>query len=459
MFRGKVRTIHFVGIGGIGMSGIAEVQLSSGFDVQGTDRSDGTAVARLRHLGARVFIGHSADVLGDADVVVRSSAVPVENPEVVAALSRGTPVINRAEMLAELMRLKYGIALAGSHGKTTTTTMVATILHAGGLDPTTVVGGRVDAFGGANAMRGGGEYLVAEADESDGTFLQLSPTVALVTNIDLEHLDHHGDIDRLEQAFVDFVNKVPFYGFAALCIDHPRVAALVGRVRKRVVTYGLSRPADVRATDLVVDGFRTRFVAWHGDVRLGEVDLGVPGKHNVQNAVGALAIALELQVPFDVAAKALAGFQGVQRRFTRVAEVGGVLVIDDYAHHPTEIEATLEAAEAALPGRRLVALFQPHRASRVSDLWTEFATCLHRADRVVVLPIYLAGEMPRDGIDAPSLAAAMRERGHRQVTASVHANAAIETLRATLMPGDVVIGLGAGDITRTIRQLAAELGA
>ncbi len=457
MFRGKVQTIHFVGIGGIGMSGIAEVLLSTGFTITGSDLSEGASVRRLRSLGARVHVGHDAAHVGTADVVVRSAAVGPSNPEIGEALRRGIPVIARAEMLAELMRLKYGVAIAGSHGKTTTTSMVATAMQAGGLDPTAVIGGRLDSLGGTNARRGVGEYLVAEADESDGSFLSLTPTIALITNIDAEHLDHFGSLARLEDAFAEFGNRIPFYGFVAACFDAPRVLALVPRFRKRVVGYGFSRQADYRATDVVHDGLVSRFLAWRGEEKLGVVSLGVPGRHNVQNAVGAMCIALELGVAFDVVCEAFAGFRGVQRRFTVVGESEGVMWVDDYAHHPVEICATLEAAEVSLPGRRIIAVFQPHRFTRVRDLWDDFRSALHRASIVVVCPIYAAGEAPIDGIDHERLAAGMRESGHRGViVAGSVANATME-VASMVRPGDVVIAMGAGDVGRLVRDLGGRV--
>jgi UDP-N-acetylmuramate--alanine ligase len=457
MFRGKVRTVHFVGIGGIGMSGIAEVLLNIGFQVTGSDLKEGEVVERLRSLGAQVHIGHSPDNIGDADVVVRSTAVGEENPEVAEALRRLVPVIRRAEMLAELMRLKYGIAIAGTHGKTTTTSMVAATLAAGGLDPTMVIGGRLDALGGSNARLGAGEYLVAEADESDGTFLLLSPTVALVTNIDPEHLDHYGTAENLERTFLEFVSRVPFYGFAVLCADHPVVQRLIPSVRRRVVTYGFSRQADFRAANLRRDGLATTFTVFHRDQALGEVRLGMPGAHNVQNAIGAIATAVELAIPFEVAAAALDGFSGVQRRFTVRAEERGVLIVDDYGHHPVEIEATLEAAEQGFPERRIVAVFQPHRYTRAKDLFDGFCAAFNRADVVVVCPVYAAGEAPIPGIDHRSLAAGMHERGHRGVSVVDSLDEAVERLAADARSGDVVITLGAGNVNQVCGGLAARL--
>ncbi|MFT4625232.1 MAG: UDP-N-acetylmuramate--alanine ligase [Myxococcota bacterium] len=454
MFRGKVRTIHFVGIGGIGMSGIAEVLLTTGYRVTGSDMRASPTVERLRRLGARVAIGHDPANLGHADVLVRSTAVGEDNPEVQAAAAMGVPVIRRAEMLAELMRLKYGIAVAGTHGKTTTTSMLATCLAAGGLDPTVVIGGRVDSLGGTNARLGAGDYLVAEADESDGSFLYLAPTVSLVTNIDPEHMEHYGSVEALEATFEEFVNKVPFYGFSVLCVDHPRVQQLIPRVRRRVVTYGFARQADYRVGGAPEnDGLATHFAVYRRQERLGAVTLAMPGRHNVTNAVGAIAAAMELSIPFAVVQEALHGFSGVQRRFTIAGDIGGVTVVDDYGHHPVEIEATLEAAEAAFPDRRLVAVFQPHRYSRVRDLWSEFCGAFNRASEVIVTPVYAAGEAPIDGIEHGEIARELRERGHRHVTPVDTLAEATTLLSETVRAGDVVIALGAGNVNVVCRGL------
>lgn len=459
MFRGKVRTIHFVGIGGIGMSGIAEVLLNIGFAVTGSDLREGESVQRLRDMGAVVHIGHRPENIGSADVLVRSTAVTEANIEVAEAHRRLIPVIRRAEMLAELMRLKHGIAIAGTHGKTTTTSMLAAVLGAGGLDPTVVIGGRLDQFGGSNARLGEGEYLVAEADESDGSFLLLSPTVGLVTNIDPEHLDHYGDAETLERTFVEFVNKVPFYGFAVLCIDHPTVQRLIPEVRRRVVTYGLSRQADYRAAALERDGLNTTFTMYRREERLGTVTLGMPGVHNVSNAVGAIATAMELSIPFATVSSALDGFTGVQRRFTVRANVNNVLIIDDYGHHPVEIEATLEAAEQGFAGRRVIAVVQPHRFSRVRDLWDDFCGAFNQAAVVVVCPIYAAGETPLDGVDHHALGDGIRDRGHRGVHVSDSLEDATDWLAEHTKTGDVVVTLGAGNVNQICGALAARLGA
>ncbi len=457
MFRGKIRRIHFVGIGGIGMSGIAEVLLTDGFEVTGSDIKESATVERLRERGAVVHIGHAPENIGDSDVVVRSTAVTESNPEVREALVRGVPVIRRAEMLAELMRLKNGIAVAGTHGKTTTTSLLATILEAAGVDPTVVIGGRLDSLGGTNARKGAGELLVAEADESDGTFLMLAPIIAIVTNIDPEHLDHHKSIDALEAAFVEFANRVPFYGFSVLCLDHPRVQRLIPRVRRPVVTYGFGRQADYRASALVTDGMKTRFTVSRRDETLGEVTLRMPGRHNVSNAVAALATALELDVDFEVAAGALEGFTGVQRRFTVRADVGGVLIVDDYGHHPVEIEATLEGADESFPDRRIIAVFQPHRYSRVQNHRADFTSAFTRADLVLVCPIYAAGEQPIEGLDHHALSVEMRERGHRFTRAVDSLDDAVEWLSDTVRENDLVITLGAGNVNSLCDRLADRL--
>lgn len=459
MFRGKVRQIHFVGIGGIGMSGIAEVLLTDGFEVTGSDIKSGATVSRLRERGAIVHIGHRPENIGDADVVVRSTAVGVENPEVAAALDNGIPVIRRAEMLAELMRLKNGIAVAGTHGKTTTTSMLATCLAAAGMDPTVVIGGRLDNLGGTNARLGTGDFLVAEADESDGTFLMLSPTVNIITNIDPEHLDHHGTVERLEAAFVEFANHVPFYGFSVVCLDHPRVQKLIPAIRRPVVTYGFARQADYRAANVESTGLTTTFSVHHHDQALGQVALGMPGRHNVANATAAIATALELDVPFATVQKALQGFTGVQRRFTVRHEVNGVLIVDDYGHHPVEIEATLEGADESFPDRRILAVFQPHRYSRVVNHRAAFVSAFSRADIVLVCPVYAAGEEPIEGIDQAALASEMRERGHRGTVPVDSLEDAAAWLAAECNPGDVVITLGAGTVNQVCDLLADALGA
>jgi len=391
-------------------------------------------------------------------VVVRSTAVGSENPEVRAGLARHVPVIPRAEMLAELMRMKQGLAVAGTHGKTTTTSMLACVLAGAGLDPTIVIGGRLDAIG-SNARLGQGEFLVAEADESDGSFLFLAPTVAVITNVDREHMEHYGEFDRLVQTFVDFANKVPFYGFSVACLDHPVVQQMLPRLRKRVVTYGLSHQAIYRATDVSFEGLRARFTTRRAGATLGEVELAMPGMHNVQNALAAIACGVELGIPFAQIRAALDGFSGVLRRFTVVGEADGVMVVDDYGHHPVEIEATLQGARAGFGERRIIAVFQPHRYSRIQDLHSDFCRAFNRADEVVVCPIYPAGEAPIPGISAESLADGLRAHGHRAVTLVGDLDAALEHLRATVRPGDMVVTLGAGNVNRVCAPLVHTLEA
>jgi UDP-N-acetylmuramate--alanine ligase len=462
VFRGKIQRIHFVGIGGSGMCGIAEVLVTQGYAVTGTDLSDSAAVERLRELGATIHIGHDPAYVEGVDVVVKSTAIPDRNVEVRAAHAHKIPVIPRAEMLGELMRMKYGLAVAGSHGKTTTTSMLARCLHHAGLDPTIVIGGRLDSIG-SSARLGTGEFLVAEADESDGSFLTLDPTVAVVTSIDPEHMDHWGTFDNLLQGFADFTNKVPFFGFATLCLDHPQVQALLPRIRRRVVTYGLATQADCRAEAIEPDGVFTEFsVVWH-DATLGRIRLGLPGRHNVENALAAIAVGLELGVSFGNLQKALDGFTGVDRRFSIRHEQGegadAITVVDDYAHHPAEIQATLAGVQAAWPTRRIVAIFQPHRYSRVRDLLDDFARSFNLANHVLVCPIYRAGEKPIDGLDEWTVGAALRDHGHRSVKTVVDLDGAAAHLAESVRPGDVVITLGAGDVNLLCARLATALGA
>ena len=455
MFRGKVRQIHFVGIGGIGMSGIAEVLLNLGYSVTGSDMKEGASVRRLRKLGAKVFIGHAPENLAGSDVLVKSTAVHMDNPEVRAALDAHVPVIRRAEMLAELMRMKHGRAVAGTHGKTTTTSMLATVAAEAGLDPTVVIGGRLNAIG-TNARLGQGEWLVAEADESDGSFLHLDPTVAVVTNIDPEHLEHYGSMETLVDTFVTFANKVPFYGFAVVCLDHPVIQDLLPQLRRRVVTYGLNRQADYRAEDLSFSGLTTRFSVHRGSERLGEVELDMPGTHNVQNALATIAAAMEMDVPFDVVARGVQAFAGVERRFSVRGEVGQTIVVDDYGHHPVEIAATLEGAEAGFPDRKVVAVFQPHRFTRVRDLHADFCRCFNRADHVVVCPVYAAGEDPIEGIDHHSLLDGIKRHGHRSAVAVDSLEEAVVHLKEVLDEKAIVVTLGAGNVNQVCAELLGE---
>jgi UDP-N-acetylmuramate--alanine ligase len=441
----KYQHVHFVGIGGSGMSGIAEVLLNLGYTVSGSDLKRSGVTDRLAGLGARVFEGHAARNVDAAHVVVTSTAVRPTNAEVGEARRRGIPVIPRAEMLAELMRLKYSVAVAGSHGKTTTTSMVALVLDRGGLDPTVVVGGRLGVLG-SGARLGKGEFLVAEADESDRSFLKLTPTIAVVTNIDREHLDAYHDLADIKEAFVGFVNKVPFYGSAVLCLDDPPVQDVLPRVERRVVTYGLSPQASVSLRDLELSPSGASYTATFGGRALGPVSLAVPGAHNVANSLAAVAVGLDLEVAFASIKAGLESFTGVDRRFQVRGEAGGVLVIDDYGHHPTEIRATLEALRRRAGERRTVVLFQPHRFTRTQALWDEFGHAFHQADVLLLTDIYPASEEPIPGVTAEALARAIAERGHRQVTWAGDLRAASDALAAEVREGDVVLTLGAGSV-------------
>jgi UDP-N-acetylmuramate--alanine ligase len=452
----KVRQVHFVGIGGIGMSGIAEVLLNLGYGVTGSDLAASGVTRRLEELGGRVAIGHAAENVTGADVVVISSAVKGDNVEVAEARRRLIPVIPRAEMLAELMRMKYGVAIAGSHGKTSTTSMVAQVLSGSGLDPTIVIGGRLGILG-SNAKLGKGDLLIAEADESDGSFLHLSPTIAVVTNIDAEHLDHYGSLDRLKGAFVDFLNKVPFYGTGILCLDDASIRAILPRLERKVVTYGLGGEADLLAQRIEFREFTSSFeVSLRGNP-LGHVTLRVPGRHSVSNALAAVAVGLELDLPFEWIASHLAQFRGADRRFQLKGEANGIMVIDDYGHHPAEIQATLEAARRGW-NRRLVVVFQPHRYSRARALHEEFARSFENADVLVVTDIYPAGEQPIPGISGESLAEAIRRSGHQDVTLLRELGEVPPYLLAKTLPGDMVITMGAGSVWKAGDEFLKHLG-
>jgi len=464
----SIGTIHFVGIGGIGMSGIAEVLHNLGYAVQGSDVAENANVKRLRTMGIAVAIGHAADNIGEARVIVVSSAIKAENPEVQAARAKLLPVVRRAEMLGELMRLKWSVAVGGTHGKTTTTSLVAAILEHAGLDPTVIVGGILSASG-SNARLGEGDWMVVEADESDGTFVKLPAAIAVVTNIDPEHLDFYGDFDSVRRAFLSFVQNIPFYGFAALCLDHPEVQALIPKLADRkIVTYGMSPQADVRAVNVKLGPEGARFdvivserAAETGAGAEGAIrDLKLPmyGRHNVQNACAAIAVAREMGLEDGVIREALAAFAGVKRRFTKVGEAGGVTVIDDYAHHPVEIAAVLRAAREAFGGK-IVAVIQPHRYTRLRDLFEEFSTCFNDADIVVVADVYPAGEPPIEGIDRDHLAAALTNHGHRAAVALPNADALAATIAERAQAGDVVVCLGAGSITNWAQALPAALAA
>jgi UDP-N-acetylmuramate--alanine ligase len=455
MFR-RIQRVHFVGIGGIGMCGIAELLAGQGYRVTGTDLREGPTVARLRSLGVDVRIGHAAAHLQDADVVVYSSAVRPGNPELVEAERRKIPVIPRAEMLAELMRLKDGIAVGGSHGKTTTTSLIAHVLHEAGQDPTAVIGGRVLQSERTGARLGGGSLLVAEADESDGSFLRLAPIIAVVTNIDPEHMDHYGSVDALYEAFVSFANRVPFWGLTVLCLDHPGVQAILPRMSRRTTTYGFSPQADLVAAELAIETAGTQFSVRRRGAPLGRVRVPLAGEHNVQNALATLAVALELDVSFDAAAAALASFPGIERRFERKGAARGVTVVDDYGHHPAEIRATLAAARQVHAGR-VVVVFQPHRYTRTQHLFDEFATAFHHADALVLTEIYAAGEDKLPGVDGQHLAEAVRAHGQRDVRFVADLDAIPAALVPELREGDLVITLGAGNVSSLGPKLLAAL--
>ncbi len=463
MFRGRVRHAHFVGIGGIGMSGLAEILRTMEFDVSGSDLRENEVTRRLATMGVRIDVGHRADNVKGADVVVYSSAIKQDNPELSRARALEVPIISRGEMLAELMRSKYCVTIAGSHGKTTTTSMVSTVLRQAGLDPTVVVGGKVNALG-SNARLGAGDLFVAEADESDGSFLRLAPTLAIITNIDPEHLDHYGTHENVKDAFVQFANQAPFYGLCILCIDHPHVQAILPRISRRHVTYGLARQADYRATTLRYEGLTTRFVVERRGESLGEFVVHMPGAHNVQNALAVVAAADELEVPLDVMRDALASFHGVQRRFTVLGDPiieregvrGSVMIVDDYGHHPAEVEATLEAAQRSFE-RRVVVAFQPHRYTRTRDLFEEFTRAFNKADVLIVTEVYAAGEAPIAGATGESLALAIREHGHHSVRYVADKRAVKDALLDVVRPNDLVISLGAGDINASARELLAAL--
>jgi UDP-N-acetylmuramate--alanine ligase len=457
LFRSRRARIHFVGVGGIGMSGIAEVLLNLGYAVSGSDLKESDITRRLAQLGGTIFKGHAAAHVTDVDVVVVSSAVRRENPEVVEARARKIPVIPRAEMLAELMRLKSGIAIAGSHGKTTTTSMAAHLLAHAGLDPTAVVGGKVNAFG-SNAKLGKGDTMVVEADESDGSFLHISPTIAVVTNIDPEHLDHWKTAEALRRGFLEFVNRVPFYGLAILCIDHPTVQSLIPEVEKRFVTYGEAPQADYRAANIAVGGPQVSFDAIRRGESIGRFTVHMVGRHNVLNALAVVALADELGIPPEVTREGLATFAGVQRRFTVRGEAAGVTVVDDYGHHPAEVKATLRGAREAF-GRRVVCVFQPHRYSRTRDLLADFSTAFNDADVLLLSEIYAAGEDPIPGISGASLADAIRAHGHHDVTFVPDRAGIAEATRERIRAGDLVLTLGAGDVTQVGPELLTLLAA
>ncbi|MBY0611473.1 MAG: UDP-N-acetylmuramate--L-alanine ligase [Beijerinckiaceae bacterium] len=456
--------IHFVGIGGIGMSGIAEVLHNLGYTVQGSDASDNANVKRLKDKGIACFIGHRAENLGEAEVVVVSTAIKRDNPELLAAREKRLPVVRRAEMLAELMRLKTCVAVAGTHGKTTTTSIVATLLDAGGFDPTVINGGIINAYG-TNARLGDGEWMVVEADESDGTFLKLPADVAIVTNIDPEHLDHFGTFEAIKSAFVAFVENLPFYGFAVMCLDHPTVQELVGTIMdRRVITYGVNPQADVRLLDVDLSGGRSQFTVLIRDRKTGtatvidNLSMPMPGHHNALNATAAIAVAHTLGIPPATIVKALGSFGGVKRRFTKTGEWNGALIFDDYGHHPVEIAAVLKAARASTKNQ-VIAVMQPHRYTRLSSLFNDFAGCFNDADTVIIAPVYAAGEAPIEGASRDDLVAGIKARGHRHVMALEDEGQLATRIHEFAKPGDYVVCLGAGTITNWAYALPGELTA
>ncbi|WP_420962711.1 UDP-N-acetylmuramate--L-alanine ligase [Brucella sp. IR073] len=458
----NIGLVHFIGIGGIGMSGIAEALHNLGYRVQGSDQSDGANVQRLRDKGIVVFVGHNAENLGDAEVVVVSTAIKKNNPELVAAREKLLPVVRRAEMLAELMRFRQAVAIGGTHGKTTTTSMVAALLEAGNLDPTVINGGIINAYG-TNARMGAGDWMVVEADESDGTFLKLPADIAVVTNIDPEHLDHYGSFDNVREAFRQFVENVPFYGFGVMCLDHPEVQALVSRIEdRRVITYGENPQADVRFMNHAYKGASSTFDvvirSRKSDdlIEISELTLPMPGRHNVSNATAAIAVAHELGISADDIRKGLSSFGGVKRRFTHTGTWKGVEIFDDYGHHPVEIKAVLKAAREATQGR-VIAIVQPHRYTRLASLFDDFASCFNDADVVAVAPVYAAGEEPIEGIDAQALVSRIKTAGHRDARYLTGQDALAPLVASTATPGDFVVCLGAGNITQWAYALPKEL--
>jgi UDP-N-acetylmuramate--alanine ligase len=455
MYRKKYH-IHFVGIGGIGMSGIAELLLNLGYQVSGSDLNVSDITARLQALGGKIFEGHRADQISGADVVVISSAVSNDNPEVQAAGQASIPVIPRAEMLAELMRLKYSVAIAGAHGKTTTTSIVASVLAHGGLDPTVVIGGKLKSIG-SNAVLGRGDFIVAEADESDGSFLKFSPAIAVVTNIDREHLDFYPDMDAIKSVFLSFIDRIPFYGLAILCLDNEPIQDLIPEIKKRYTTYGMSSQADFQIRDVAFEKRQSRFTVMHRGQALGRITLNLPGLHNIYNATASIAVGIELDVSFGAIKSALETHEGVQRRLEIKGEVDGITVVDDYGHHPTEIKITLEALEKCWPGRRKVVVFQPHRYSRTQALFDEFTRAFYQSDVLLVLPIYAAGEKTIEGVTGQLLCEGIQAHGHKEVFCAAAINNAVAYLQDNLKSGDILLTLGAGDVWTVGEQVLREL--
>jgi len=454
---GKAKHIHFVGIGGIGMSGIAELLINLGYRVSGSDLKETAVTRRLSGLGGSVFKGHGRENVEGADVVVFSSAVGLDNPEVVESKNRYIPVIPRAEMLAELMRLKYGVAVAGSHGKTTTTSMIASILTRGHLDPTVVIGGRLDIWGGSNAKLGQGDILLAEADESDGSFLALSPTVAVVTNIDQEHMDHYGSMEAIRETFINFINKIPFYGTAILCLDNEEIQGLIPRLKKRHMTYGMTSQADLKAKDVEKEGLGVSFEVIFQKQSLGRVTVGLPGEHNVLNALAAIAVGLEFDLDIQVIREGLKNLGGLARRFQIKGEQGQITVLDDYGHDPTEIMATLKTVRECWPERRLIVAFQPHRYSRTKELYDRFVISFNEADILIITSIYAAGEKAISGVTTEWLAQGIKEHGHKEVIICPQQEEILPALRSLVKADDIVITLGAGNIYLVGEVLLEEL--
>ncbi|WP_029917442.1 UDP-N-acetylmuramate--L-alanine ligase [Pelobacter seleniigenes] len=452
---GRIKKIHFVGIGGIGMSGIAELLLNQGYHVSGSDLRDSDTTRRLAELGGEIVIGHQAENVHDVDVVVTSTAVKATNPEVVEANRQHVAVIPRAEMLAELMRMKYGIAIAGTHGKTTTTSMMSVVLHHAGIDPTAVIGGKLDVFG-SNAKLGRGKFLVAEADESDGSFMHLSPTIAVVTNIDADHLDFYSGIDEIKQIFINFINKVPFYGRAVLCLEDRNVQEILPEVKKRYTTYGFTPQADFYADDIRHRQGRTSFNAFYKGQELGRISFRMPGRHNVLNALAVIAVAHELEIPFQTVIGGFRNFGGLQRRFQLREEVNGVMLIDDYGHHPAEIRATLGAAKSGW-NKRIIAVFQPHRFSRTAALFEDFLTAFYQADHLVVTDVYAAGEDPIEGATGAALAAGIADHGHKEVTYLASLEEVSDHVAGLVEAGDMVVTLGAGNVNQVCALVAERL--
>lgn len=457
MFK-RYQHIHFVGIGGIGMSGIAELMINLGYKVSGSDQRETEITRRLAKLGATVYLDHHPENIRGADVVVVSSAISEDNPELISAKSVGkVPVIRRAEMLAELMRLKYSVLVAGAHGKTTTTSMVATVLSRGGLDPTVVIGGRLNAWG-TNAKLGGGDFMVAEADESDGTFLLLPPTIAVVTNIDLEHLDYYRDLQHIQQTFLKFVNKVPFYGQAVLCLEDENIQKMLPRIARRFVTYGFSPQADFQAREIKTNGLWTTYRAFHQGKEMGEIEIRIPGRHNVLNSLAAIAVARELEIDWPDIQAGLRDMTGVQRRFQIKGESRGVLVVDDYGHHPTEIRAVLETFASCFPDRRRIVVFQPHRYTRTAALMDDFSRSFYQSDVLFLTEIYAASEKPIDGVTGKVLAERIAAHGHHELYFCPDLEEVLDKLSSLVRAGDAVITLGAGNVWQIGESLLARLG-